>query len=67
MSMTMTNFQEEINLVINMAKANNLPLTGTTSLTTTLNNAVTALATDSTTHSREIEQPPAALVPDLGN
>jgi len=65
--MTMTNFQEMVNLAINMGKSNNLANSGTTSMATILTNAATALGTDTTLHSREIEQPPAALLPDLGN
>jgi len=63
----MTQFVEQVNLVINMGKANNLPNSGATSMATILNNAVTALTGDATAHSREMEQPPAALLPDLGN
>lgn len=64
MSMTTTNLQEMLNLAINKAKANAIPVA---TISATLSTLVTALGADTTTHSREVEQPPAALLPDLGN
>ena len=64
MSWTVTNLQEEINIVINQAKAGGLTKAQITSILTTLS---TAQGTDTTTHSREMEAPPAALLPDMSN
>jgi hypothetical protein len=70
--MTLTNFNEELNRVINLGLANagntvgsNTPLTQA-AMATALTNAsaaVTALAGAATTHSREIADPGPALNP----
>ena len=64
MSMTVTNLQEMINLAINMAKGGGLT---TAQITTVLTTISTAQGTDTTTHDRTIETPPAALLADLFN
>jgi hypothetical protein len=64
MSMTVTNFQEMINLAVNKAKGGGLTKA---QITTVLGNVSTAQGTDTTTHDRTIENPPAALLPDMSN
>ena len=64
MSMSVNDLQEAINRAINMAKSGGLTKAQITTVLTTIS---TAQGTDTTTHSREIEAPPAALLPDLGN
>ena len=64
MTMSLTDLQEQINIIINQAKSGGLTKA---QITSTLTAISTAQGTDTTTHSREIEAPPAALLPDLGN
>jgi hypothetical protein len=64
MAMTVTDLQEAFNRAINMAKGAGLTKAQITSVLTTVS---TAQGTDTTTHDRTIEAPPAALLPDLGN
>lgn len=64
MAVTTTNFQEMINLAVNKAKAGGLTKAQITAVLTAVS---TPQGTDTTTHSRELEQPPAAMLPDLGN
>jgi hypothetical protein len=72
--MTLTNFNEELNRVINLGLANVSNAVGSNSvitqaaMATALTNAsaaVTALAGSATTHSREIADPGPALNPAL--
>lgn len=64
MAVTTVNFQEMVNLAVNKAKAGGLSKANITSVLTTIS---TAQGTDTTTKDRTLEQPPAALLPDLGN
>ena len=64
MAVTSTNFQEMINLAVNKAKAGGLTKAAITAVLTAVS---TAQSTDATTHDRTLEQPPAAMLPDLGN
>jgi len=62
MAMTNVDLQEAINRAINAAKSGGLTKAQITSVLSTI---ATAQGTDTTTHSREIEAPPAALMPHL--
>ena len=60
--MTTNDLQEKLNLVINKAKGSNFTAA---QISTVLSTLVTALGSDTTLHSREIETPPAALATTL--
>lgn len=62
MTFSLTDVQERINIVINSAKAGGVTKAQITTILTTI---ATAQGTDTTTLSREIQEPPNALKPHL--